>query len=36
MTLIAYRLSHIGPKNSGNTRCAMRDLQARSEPGTDV
>jgi hypothetical protein len=36
MMLIAYRLSHIGPKNPGDTRYAMRDLQARPEPDTDV
>jgi hypothetical protein len=36
MMLIVYRLSGIGPKNSGDTRCAMRDLHARLEPATDV
>jgi hypothetical protein len=36
MTLVAYRLSHISPKNSGDTRYATRDPQARPEPGTDV
>ena len=36
MKLIAYRVLHISPKNSGDTRYAMRDPQARPEPGSNV
>jgi hypothetical protein len=36
MKLIAYRILHIGPKNSGDPRYAMRDPQARLEPGSNA